>query len=174
MSKDLRIPALVSLIKAGHLSLFEMLGYRYALSAGGYFVGRDILGEFFLQNLNKPKSEVLKNAYPFFREFVNLVRPIQSTKLNLQGTITDGSILICRDNSGSAWALITFIKTSQSLHAVMVPILERDKSAAKFISFLKDKNESLEVSYCQYKLGQWNLANESFKLLWPKTGTLYP
>ena len=174
MSKDIRIPALVSLIKAAHLSLFEMLGYHYALSAGGYFVGRDILGEFFLQNRYKTKSEVLKNAYPFFREFVNLVRPIQSSKLDLKGTITDNLILVCRDNSGSLWALITFIKTSQSLHSVMIPILDRADSAAKFMSFLKDEKEYIEVAYCRYKLGQWNLNNESFNIFWPKTGTLYP
>ena len=31
IAKDVRIPALVSLIKAAHLTLFEMLGYRYTL-----------------------------------------------------------------------------------------------------------------------------------------------
>jgi hypothetical protein len=29
ISKDVRIPALVSLIKAAHLTFFEMLGYRF-------------------------------------------------------------------------------------------------------------------------------------------------
>lgn len=35
VNKDVRVPALVSLIEAAHLTLFEMMGYRYALSAGG-------------------------------------------------------------------------------------------------------------------------------------------
>ena len=43
ISKDMRIAAMVSLIKSAHLTLFEMLGYRYALSSGGEFVGRQIL-----------------------------------------------------------------------------------------------------------------------------------
>jgi hypothetical protein len=50
ISRDVRIPMMVSVIKAAHLTLFEMLGYRYALSLAGYFVGRQILGEFYLQN----------------------------------------------------------------------------------------------------------------------------
>lgn len=174
ISKDVRIPALVSLIKAAHLTLFEMLSYHYALSAGGYFVGRDVLGEFFLRNCNKTKSEVLKDAHLFFREFANMVRPIQSSSLNLRGTITDGLVLVCKDNMGSPWALIAFVKTLQSLHAVMIPILDQPDSAAKFIGFLKDEKESINVAYCRYEQGQWKLSNESVKLLWPKTGTLYP
>ena len=35
IEKDVRLAALVSMLKAAHLTLFEMLGYRYALSAGG-------------------------------------------------------------------------------------------------------------------------------------------
>lgn len=38
ISADLRLPAIVSAIKAAHLTLFELLGYRYARSAGGQFV----------------------------------------------------------------------------------------------------------------------------------------
>ncbi len=174
ISKDVRIPALVSLIKAAHLTLFEMLGYRYVLSAGGYFVGRSILGEFFRQNHDKLKSEVLKNAHPFFREFANMVRPIQSCSLDLQGTITDGLILVCGANSGSPWALIVFIKTSQSLHAVMIPMFDQVDRVAKFMDFLKDQNEYIDVAYCQYEQSQWKISKKPIKLLWPKRGTLYP
>ena len=49
IDKDVRIPALVSLLKSAHLTLFHLLGYRYALSAGGYFLGKTVLGTFFLK-----------------------------------------------------------------------------------------------------------------------------
>ena len=48
--KDLRIPAFVSLIKAAHLSLFSMFGYRHALSQAGRFIGEHILGRFYREN----------------------------------------------------------------------------------------------------------------------------
>ena len=50
IERDLRLPALVSLIKVAHLTLFRMLGYRYALSDGGHFMGWSILGDFYLEN----------------------------------------------------------------------------------------------------------------------------
>jgi hypothetical protein len=37
IGQDARLPALVSLLKAAHLTLFDLLGYRYALSQGGPF-----------------------------------------------------------------------------------------------------------------------------------------
>ncbi len=45
IEKDIRLAALVSLLKAAHLTMFDMLGYEYALSAGGYFLGHEILGK---------------------------------------------------------------------------------------------------------------------------------
>lgn len=63
--KDLRGPALISLIKSAHLTLFEIFGYEYALSAGGHFVGSNILGKFFVQNQHKEKAEILENAESF-------------------------------------------------------------------------------------------------------------
>ena len=50
IERDLRLPAVVSLLKCAHLTLFDMLGYHYALSAGGAFLGRTVLGDFFLRH----------------------------------------------------------------------------------------------------------------------------
>lgn len=167
--KDVRLAALVSLIKAAHLTLFEMLGYDYALSDKGYFIGRQILGEFFYQNHDKPKSEVLKNAYPFFREFAHMVRPVQACSLGLQGTITDRLLLICWGSSGSPWALIVFIRTSQQLHSVMIPI-----DVNTFIDFLRNENDSVKASFCCLEQNYWKIEKESNRIVWPKQGVLYP
>lgn len=173
VSKDVRISALVSLIKSAHLTLFEMLGYRYALSAGGYFVGRDILGKFFCDNHDKSKSTVLENAPRFFSEFVHMVRPVEICNLDLQGTITDRQMLVCRESRG-VWALIVFIRTSSKLHSVMIPVFEQPDAVATFLSFLKNKNDSIEVMPCCYEQGQWEIRKELFRLIWPKKGILYP
>ncbi len=173
VSKDVRIPALVSLIKSAHLTLFEKLGYRYALSAGGYFVGRDILGKFFSDNHDKSKSTVLRNAPRFFGEFVHMVRPIVICDRDLQGTISDGQILVCRESRG-VWALIVFIRTSGKLHSVLIPIFDQADAVLIFLSFLKNQNESIEVMPVCYKEGQWEITQEPFKLIWPKKGIFYP
>ncbi|MGA3085299.1 MAG: hypothetical protein ABSE95_10935 [Thermodesulfobacteriota bacterium] len=174
ISKDIRLPALVSLIKSAHLTLFDMLGYDYALSSGGNFVGHEILGKFYEYNKNKSKSEVLKNALPFFRNFAHMVRPLTSNRLGFQGTISDNQLLVCRDVNNNIWALIVFIRTDQNLHAVLIPIFEEIETIPKFLSFLESEKDTLEVNFCRFKITNWEISKKSIKLTWPKTGILYP
>ncbi|MHB1356671.1 MAG: hypothetical protein ACYCZF_11940 [Anaerolineae bacterium] len=174
VSKDVRIPALVSLIKAAHLTLFEMLGYSYAFSNSGYIVGREILGEFYLQNSDKTKSSALDSALPFFREFTHMVRPFQSAPANFQGTITDKLCYVCKEKDDPPWAIIVFVKTSKSLHAVMIPIPNQLGSIAKFLRFLHDDNDLVEIALARLENDRWIISNRSSLLPWPKDGVLYP
>ncbi len=171
ISKNLQIPALVSLIKAAHLTLLEMLGYRYALSAGGYFVGRQILGDFFLKNLNEPRRVVLRNADDFFWEFAHMARPVESSEVSLRGTVTDGKAFICREGRRAPWALIVFVRTSRSLHAVLMPILNDPEAVAKFLAFLKSDDECIEANWASLERDDWRISNETMKLRWPKSDT---
>jgi hypothetical protein len=161
-------------MKAAHLTMFEIVGYQYALSPAGYFIGSDILGKFFLQNCGRAKSIVLNNAYPFFKEFAHMVRPIEHMDLDFQGTVTDKTLLVCSSKNGNYWAFIVFIKISNSFHAVMVPVFDRPETVAMFLDFLKNDLTELEVNYCKFERGQWLIDKQSFKLLWPKDGILYP
>ena len=177
INKDVRLPTLVSLIKAAHLTLFEMLGYQYALSAGGYFVGRQILGEFFLQNHNKiSKTEIFENGLLFFREFAHFVRPIQFCPFDARGTITDKLLLVCKGNNGAFWSFIVLVRTSQKLHAVLIPIFDEPDAVIKFNDFLKNDNDAIEANFCRYDQSQdrWEIDKKTLKLIWPKSGILYP
>src|SRR5882672_11025516 len=49
--------------------------YRYALSAGGHFMGSTILGDFFLRNNGLRRATILTNAFSHFGECANMVRP---------------------------------------------------------------------------------------------------
>ena len=174
ISRDLRLSALVSLIKSAHLTLFEMLGYKYVLSAGGNFVGQHIIGKFFEQNKSKAKAEVLENALTFFRDFAHMVRPLQSKNNGFKGTISDNQLLACRDANNNIWALIVFIRTNKNLHAVLIPIFDNVETIPKFINFLKSEKETIDVNFCRFKIENWELSKKSIKLTWPKTGILYP
>jgi len=174
ISKDVRISALVSLIKAAHLTLFDMIGYRYALSAAGFFTGWDVLGKFYLQNFNKTKSEILANAIPFFSEFSHMTRPILTNNMSSKGTIADRLLYLCKSGNSSPWAFIVFIKTSHLLHAVIIPLLDQAYKAERFYNFLRDENEFLEATLCRFNQDHWEVSKESTKLHWPKTGILYP
>lgn len=173
IEKDIRVPALISLIKAAHLTLFKMLGYKYAFSAGGHFVGRHILGEFFLQNQGKTKKEILENAHPFFKEFGHMARPLQSSETAFQGTISDNQILLCQKEGDVAWACIVFVKTFQTVNAVLLPLLVEEESAPRFFNFLKNEKESIDVALMQFEQGHFILKRAT-EIIWPKNGVLYP
>ncbi|MBV8309910.1 MAG: hypothetical protein JO344_05860 [Planctomycetaceae bacterium] len=102
VSKDVRLPALASLIKTAHLSLFHLLGYRYAAFPAGRFVGYDILGRFFRNNFGtrKQRPKVLANAHAHFREFVHMIRPVGINRLNFEGSVSDRRMLVCVGASG--------------------------------------------------------------------------
>jgi hypothetical protein len=174
-SKDLRLPALVSLIKAAYLTNFSLFGYRYVLSAAGHFVGRHILGEFFLQNHSKSKDEVRKSAAKFFREFGHIVRPVSSNTIGLRGTITDRTVIVCWASSGFPWATIVFVRTGYLLHAVMLPVSDHLDSLPTFLDFMSNRNESIATRVARYiQRGEgnfWELAREGNRTQWPKQNT---
>lgn len=173
ISKDVRVSALISLIKAAHLTFFKMLGYKYAFSAGGHFVGRHILGEFFLQNKGKTKKEILENAYSFFKEFAHTARPISSSEVNFQGSISDNQILLCQKYGDIAWGCIVFVKTAQTVNAVLLPYFDQPDSVIRYFDFLKNDKEEIDVALMRFEQGHFELTRAT-KIIWPKNGILYP
>lgn len=173
VEKDIRVPALVSLIKAAHLTLFDMLGYKYAFSSGGYFVGRHILGEFFIQNKGKSKKEILENALVFFKEFGHMVRPLHSSEITFEGTISDNQILLCQKQNDIAWGCIVFVKTNQTVNAILLPYFDKPDSIPRFFDFLKNDKEEIDVALLQFKQEHFELTRTT-KIIWPKNGVLYP
>jgi hypothetical protein len=94
-----------------------MLGYEYALSSAGIFVGHDILGAFYQENHEKPKEAVLAAGRQFFQPYVNMMRPIVGYSGSPpQGTLNDRAGFSCTDqrqtgqlgnNRASKMSLIT-------------------------------------------------------------------
>jgi len=166
IEKDIRVAALSSLLKAAHLTLFRLLGYQYALSAGGHFLGRTILGDFFLANVKTPKPRVLENAKAHFGEFINMVRPVESAPTGLKGTLTDRLLYLCVSDDGP-WAFLVLIKTGDVLHAVLVPLFEEAGCAAKFLRFLEKPFPHIEAKLARYEQDHWQVSKESKSYGWP-------
>lgn len=166
VEKDLRLAALVSLLKAAHLTLFELLGYRYALSPGGYFLGYDILGKFFLENAAKPKPEILANGWAHFAQYADLVRPIDAAPEALSGTLADGLLYLCNGSHGP-WAFVTIIRTGGLRHAVLVPAFSEPEGAARFDSFLRNGAEPIFAKLARFCGDHWEVAPHGAMLNWP-------
>jgi len=169
IGKDVRLPALVSLLKAGHLTMFGLMGYSYALSAAGRFVGWDVLGRFVEANMDRDHSAVVRDASTHFSEFINLVRPMMGVPTGLAGTITDRQLFLCM-GSPKPWAFMVFVRTGSDMHAVLLPVMEDDESAARFLHFLKDPSRRFEVRPARFAGDHWDVAKDSRMIDWPDAG----
>jgi hypothetical protein len=168
IEKDIRLAALVSILKAAHLTMFEMLGYRYALSAGGCFLGKTVLGDFFLRCGNLSKAEALPAAMTHFRQFSNMMRPVESAAEEARGTISDGLVFVCRCSDETPWAFLVFIRTGELLHAALVPILETEIAAERFATFLRGDGGTIRGNRCRFVENKWFGSSKSETLTWPK------
>ena len=173
---DLRVPAIISLIKAAHLSLFDVLGYRYALSLSGIFAGKDILGRFFLENHFKSRDEIRKAAFSYFREYQHMVRPFVNPNLGLVGSISDLTFLCCMGSGDQIWGLIVFVRTVDKVHGILLPEFGNADMAATYLDFLKNGNDTIHVTTATYdrEHGRWLINPNRQRVTWPKTGILYP
>jgi len=174
---DLRLPACVSLIKAAHLSMFSVLGYRYVLSNAGRFVAQDILGTFFQDNRQvRTKKEAQRRALQFFKPFRHMVRPMQSGGAVLDGTLSDGAIRLCTGASGNYWGMMIFVRTGQVRHTVLLPYPESANSMVTFLEFIRNDHEQVQVVEGQFDSDarRWIIGMEQRPVLWPKPADAYP
>ena len=166
IGQDARLSALVSLLKAAHLTLFDLLGYGYALSRGGRFLGRTVLGDFFLQNRSLGKADVLKNAVSHFAKFANMLRPLLDSPVEVRGTASDGLLFVCFLEPQTLWAYIVFMRTCKDLHAVLVPILEEPSAAARFEAFLRGEVGPIPAKRCQIKGDRFWINEQPETMMW--------
>jgi hypothetical protein len=173
--RDLRVPAFVSLLKAAHLTLFNMLGYQYALSSAGHFLGRTVLGDFYCANVGKTKKVIVTNAHAHFREFGHMVRPTQGIIGSFRGTADDHIVYMCERGS-IRWGIIVLVRTSvDAVHAVLAPLFDDPVAAKIFTDFLRGSaDEEITARLAWFRGDRWEASKETVKHLWPKTGIFFP
>lgn len=184
IDSDFRVYANISLIKAAHLSMFSMLGYTYALSSAGVFVGYDILGKFFRQNQTADikklpgtvrKRMIQNNALTYFREFQHMVLPLSPECVGLEGTFVDGEVSLCSGVNGDPWGMIVFVKTAKLVSAVLLPFPGNPDASFRFVSFLAGESEELHIMKARIEIDdsgrpRWRFNPNKTPLHWPKSG----
>ncbi|VFQ46153.1 hypothetical protein [Desulfoluna butyratoxydans] len=167
INHDLRLAALVSLIKSAYLTLFNMLGYKYALSSGSH-IGSIVLGKFYTDNIkDKSKKSVLSKSIPFFENYTQLVRPLESCSYDFKGTAIDNTVLICETN-GCFWGCIVIIKIGTKIHHVVMPLFDSIYGESLFYSFLSKEIYQFRIRFAQYKENQWFLFKQTYDIPWPQ------
>jgi hypothetical protein len=150
-----------------------MLGYRYALSPAGHFLGFTVLGRFFLENNGLRRADVQANAGQHFAGVANMVRPVLSGGTESKGTAEDGFLYICTTCAQIRWALLVHIRTGDYLHAVLVPTFDDAQGIEQFLTFLKSDEEVIDAVPAMFQHGKWLLGKESRQLQWPKPAGLW-
>ena len=166
IENDLRLPSLVSLLKAAHLTLFHLRGYRHPLSMGGHFVGKTILGDFYLRARGMSKNDVTELAFNHFNQFANMVRPALINPRNLKGTLTDRCLYVWmyRDEP---WALVVLVRTGDLLNSVAMPVMRSDEDSARFIRFLQEQGTTTEAKFAKWKGDSLVISPNSETQVWP-------
>lgn len=169
VKRDFRVAAVASVLKAAHLTAFELMDYTYALSVGGRWLG-ELLGEFYRQNRNRSREQVQRHAVEYFRDCTALVRPVESAPPVITGTVDDRWVHLCWSDDREdrkPWALLFYIRAAAMLHTVLVPVFEHDAGAIRFAQFLDNSETSFDTSIGQFCGSHWTVASERRRVRWP-------
>ena len=166
VEKDLRLPALVSVLKAAHLTMFHLHGYRYALSAGGRFLGKTVLGDFFLNCQGMERTLALKEAEAHFKEFSGMCRPIAALSPDFAGTLTDRHCYLFMSGM-KPWAYLVVVRTGIHRNLAVVPIMEDAAESARFVEFLRSPSRMVEIRGARLNKNNIELSTTSQWVEWP-------
>lgn len=164
---DFRIAAVASLIKAAHLAMFYIRGYRYALSAAGFYVGREILGQFFLVNRYSKQQRAISAAHEHFRPFAKMVRPIEG-RFFVEEVDPENQfpLAFCLSASGPPFAIAVHLKTGPAWNCVLLPFAP--ERLPTFLDFINNDHDHLTIQFVRYSAGDdsWQLISGPLHAPW--------
>ena len=167
VERNVALPSMVSILKAVHLTLFHLIGYRYALSEGGRFLGKDLLGNYYCKVKDLDRPAALTRAEEYFRPFTNMVQLVLSESTDLLGTVTDGCLNLCVDG-GATWAYQVFVRAGPHMFIVMLPVFETPQSTFLFRRFLQSPATVIQYYPARFRSGRIERGTNLATMAWPK------
>lgn len=168
---DRRVEALGSFIKSAYLTLFKMLGYNFALSASGLFVGYSILGGFFRQCGHMSTVAASSAALDYFRPYVNMVRPMDNYDgLSRAGTIENDLGMLCKNRNGVFMGLVINVRTDKLQTSVLMPAFDNEAALVAYLKFLENDDEQVILHHCKFAEDRKSFTAEekAHETRWPK------
>jgi hypothetical protein len=118
---DLRPAVVASVLKAAHLSMFHLLGYRHVFSAGGLHLA-DTLKDFFLASRGRAKKDVVKDLETAFMPLSRLISPMLIKDASiLNGTVFDNRVIGCIGGSQGLFAIGVIVPAAGDRFCVFLP-----------------------------------------------------
>jgi hypothetical protein len=170
---DFRLVVLVSLLKAAHLTNFRLFRYKYALSKAGEYVGRDILGRFYLRHCDKKGSwdSVRKDALTFFKPYRTMVCPVRETDGSFTGTVDDNLIIACIRPGRQMFATGVFVRARSQRFMVIIPSFTSEQGVEDYNDFLTSDEEYFDTKLIWFDAQAHCLRTDASphgRVHWPK------
>lgn len=90
-------------------------------------------------------------------------------KLPFVGTPRDGNLLLCRSSSGEPWAVVVPVKTSQQLHAVLLPLSASEAARTAYSSSIRCDETVLHANPLVFERDRWTVDQKAMTLAWTKS-----
>lgn len=156
------VPAIIaSVLKAAHLTMFSLNGYRHVFSTAGRYLG-EILKEFYEKHKTTKKRNLATELADAFRPHATLISPVilKNTPV-LAGTVIDNRILAALGGTEGTFAFGVLIPAGpDDAFCVWLPSC-LGKTIDTYFSFLKEPPPSMAV-----KLVQFCPANDEHEAHW--------
>jgi len=121
VDRDYRAAVVASVIKAAHLTLFNLLGYHHVFSPAGILLA-DILKSFFLQHRSTPRKQLGNPVESYFRPLACMVLPLITRDVSrFQGTLIDNQVLGCFGATAGVFAIGVIVRAGEDVFCVFVP-----------------------------------------------------
>jgi hypothetical protein len=85
---------------------------------------------------------------------------------DLRGTVHDQRLYVCRTGTVT-WGAIVFIKTGDSMHGALLPVLESDHAADVFARFLSGGQDEIVVQLARFRSDHWSASKQRLTVHWP-------
>ncbi len=146
---DYRSATIASTLKAAHLTMFSMLGYRHVYSPAGQYLA-EILKKFYLANVGVPQASIKEARDAYFLPLSSMVLPlIMEGESSLQGTVSDRHILACHGARGGVFAIGVIIKVGEHAFCSFLPS-DDGSMIDVYFGFLREPPESISARIVQF------------------------
>lgn len=138
VDRDYMPEAVATLLKAAHLTMFSVFGYRYVFSPAGQDVAR-ILRDFYLRHKDSSRKDQIKSLKTYFTRFAGMIIPLGGfVDEVVVGSLKDRRFMVCVGTSGHFFSLGVLVKTCDRMSVVLLAP-DRAELMDTYLNFTKEK-----------------------------------
>lgn len=149
IDRDYRPAVIAAMLKAAHLTLFEMMGYQHVFSAAGLLLS-DILRCFFERH-GGSHSVTESEVERFFSPFENMISPLVVTNdCWFRGTIEDRMFLACLNSRDEIFSLGVIVRAATDRFCVFLPT-DCGTTVNTYFSFVNEPPVSVRAKAIRFR-----------------------